>query len=262
MKAKILFGALLAVGAGSLVIGAGNRSIDQDELLNRLQQLETKVTLQQDIEDIRRLQYAYNYYNSTGMHKQAMAVISDNAESLEIGGRGVYLGKKGFIKGFGAYAGESGVPADRVQAFGNALFQVAAMDVITVSPDRKTAQARVRVLTPILRGFPETRQMLNAGEYEMGYVRENDVWKISRFKYVHVFSIVYGKDGSITPGYSTAPDGTADASTTWYHPWPETGTLPMHFPNPVTGEKSPELTGTTKYWIGNWPGEFGKTGHR
>jgi hypothetical protein len=269
MKSKVSigfgggFGVVVALAMSlTTAMAATAKDSSSQALLKRLEILEAKVAEQQDIEDIRRLQYAYNYYNSTDMHAQAMSLISDHAESLEIGGRGVYYGKKGFIKAFAAYGDATGVPRDHPQTFGNALFQVAAMDVITVAHDRKTAKARVRVLTPILRGFPETRQMLNAGEYEMGYVRENGVWKISKFKYVHVFSIAYGKDGSITPGYSTAPDGTADAPTTWYHPWPETGTLPMHFANPVTGEKSPELTGEQKYWIGNWPGEFGKTGHR
>jgi SnoaL-like domain len=231
------------------------------QLLERLEKLENELAIQKDIEDIRRLQYAYNYYNSNGMPAQVIGVIADKAESLEIGGRGVYKGKEGFIRAFQSYA-KDGKIKDKPQNFGDALFQVAAMDVITVAPDRQSAQARVRVLTPIFRGYPNTRFKLNAGEYEMKYLKEGGVWKISKFKYVHTFSADFNKDGTISPGYSTAPDKTADAPTTWYHPWPETGTLPYHFVNPVTGEPSPELTGTQRYWIGNWPGEFGKTGHR
>src|SRR5262245_54125457 len=116
MKAKYLIGLVFAVfvtGVASVLAATSGGDASQAELLKRLDQLEAKVTLQTDIEDIRRLQYAYNYYNSTSMHAQAMALISDNAESLEIGGRGVYRGKKGFVKGFGAYADASGVPRDR-----------------------------------------------------------------------------------------------------------------------------------------------------
>lgn len=253
--------AVLAAFAIALSASATSAEVTTQQLLERIEKLEQEVALQKDIEAVRRLQYAYNYYNSSSMHEQAMALISDNAESIEIGGRGVYYGKKGFIRAFAAYA-DDGKPKDEPQAFGNALFQVAAMDVITIAPDRQSAKARVRVLTPLFRNFPDSQYRLNAGEYEMGYVKENGVWKISKFKYVHTFSAKFNRDGTITPLYSTAPDKTADAPTTWYHPWPETGTLKHHFPNPVTGEYPPELTGPTKYWIGNWPGEFGKTGTR
>lgn len=246
----------------ALMLGAAPAmAVSNEDLLKRLEKLEQEVAVQKDIEAVRRLQYAYNYYNSSSMHAQAMALISDKAESIEIGGRGVYHGKKGFIEAFAAYADDSGQPRDRPQAFGNALFQIAAMDVITIAADGRSAQARLRVLTPIFRNYPQTTYRLNAGEYEMGYVKEEGVWKISRFKYVHTFSAQFNRDGTITPLYSTAPDKSADAPTTWYHPWPETGTLQFHFPNPVTGELPPQLLGPTHYWIGNWPGEFGKTGH-
>jgi hypothetical protein len=117
------------------------------------------------------------------------------------------------------------------------------------------------VLTPVLRNWPNTEAALNAGVYEMEYVKEDGRWMISKFKYVHVFVAHFKKDGTIEPGYSTAPDGKADAPTTWYHPWPEEGCLPFHFPNPVTGQLPPEVVTPQHYWIGNWAGEFGKTGH-
>ena len=52
-----------------------------------------------------------------------------------------------------------------------------------------------------------------------------------------------------------------DAPTTWYHPFPEAGVLQYHYPNPVTGEMPREVLDPTHYWKGNWPGEFGQTGH-
>ncbi len=232
---------------------------DIQELLARIEALEARVALQEDIEAIRRLQWAYNYYNTNSLHKQAMDLVSENAISIEIGGRGVYYGKKGFIQCFSNYGG--GEVEDRGKPFGRALFQLAAMDVITVAPDRKTAQCRLQVLTPIFAGFPNTRQQMNAGVYEMEYARENGIWLITKFKYVHVFAVTWNKDGTISPGYSTAPDGKADAPTTWYHPFPEAGVMPMHFANPVTGAPPlPELHDPKHYWVGNWPGEYGKVG--
>ena len=75
----------------------------QDDLIKRIEKLEYELAVQQDIEAVRRLQHTYNYYNTSGLHKQAMAVISDKAESIEIGGRGVYKGKTGFLRAFTAY---------------------------------------------------------------------------------------------------------------------------------------------------------------
>jgi len=230
-------------------------------LLERIERLEHELGVQKDIEEIRRLQFAYNYYNSNGYQKQLLGLIAENAESIEIGGQGVYRGKKGFERNFSRYRPDGKV-SDEARAFGRALVQLAGMDVITVAPDRQTAKGRVRVLTPILNGFPDAVFKFNAGDYEMEYVKEDGKWKISKFKYVHAFSAEFNKDGTITAGFSTRPDGSEDGPTTWYHPWPEVGPLPFHFENPVTGERAPELRNPQRYWIGNWPGEFGKTGHR
>jgi hypothetical protein len=127
--------------------------------------------------------------------------------------------------------------------------------------DRTRAQSRLRVLTPIFRTFPTAKPRFNGGDYEMEYIKEAGLWKIYKFKYVHNFAVTFEPDGSVTPGYSTAPSGREDGPTTWYHPWPETGVLPFHYPNPVSGKFPPDITGAEHYWIGNWPGEFGKTGH-
>ena len=242
------------------------RHYDDETLValhERLVELESRLAVQEDIEAIRKLQYTYNYYNQSGYSKQLLSLVSENAESIEIGGRGVYLGKDGFRRAFASYA-EDGEIRDRVKSFGDVLFQIASMDVINVAADRESATCRLIVLTPIFRGFPENpQQKMNAGVYEMKYVREEGQWLISKFKYVHVFSVGWGENGELVPGYSTAPNGEADGPTTWYHPWPESGALPFSYPNPVTGEYPPDNTNPTRYWIGNWSEEeFGKTGIR
>lgn len=252
--------ALVACVAIAACAPAGTeQTSDTSALEARLTELEIKLQRQEDIEAIRRLQYAYNYYNTSRMAKQVLDLVSENAVSIEIGGRGVYYGKEGFVRAFGGY--DENEVRDRAFPFGFSLFQLASMDVITLSEDGVSAKARVAVLTPILNGFPEkVTPRMNGGIYEMEYVKEEDQWLISKFKYVHSFNAMVNDKGEIYPGYSTAPNGREDAPTTWYHPWPETGILPFHFPNPVTGEFPPEITGDTKYWIGNWPDEFGTVG--
>src|SRR6187431_945182 len=72
-------------------------------LLKRIEALENEVGIQRDIEEVRRLQFVYNYYNSQGFTKQLLDLVSPNAESIEIGGQGVYKGKAGFERLFGQY---------------------------------------------------------------------------------------------------------------------------------------------------------------
>ena len=227
----------------------------------KVKALEHELGIQKDIEEVRRLHYIYMYYNSNRMAKQLIDLVAEDAESIEIAGRGVYYGKEGFRKNF-ANPGKDVI--DRGWSFGNVLFQLGGMDVITVADDRKTAKGRFAVLTPVITGFPDNQRVsLNAGVYEQEFIREDGLWKISKFKYVHYFMVQF-EDLQVIPGYSRWPDkdNPPDAPTTWYHPFPEAGVMPFHFPNPVTGETAPEIVDPTHYWIGNWPGEFWQKGRK
>jgi hypothetical protein len=46
--------------------------------------LEQEVGLQKDIEEIRRLQWICENYNSSGLFQQAIDLVAPNAESIEI----------------------------------------------------------------------------------------------------------------------------------------------------------------------------------
>jgi len=230
------------------------------DLMRRFEALEKKVQRLEDIEAIRRLQFTYNYYNSSRLYAQVLDLISESAETIEIAGRGVFKGKAGFAKNF--HPDKDGVVRDAGVEFGFVLFQLAGQDVITVAEDGKSALGRIRVVTSVYSEFPDTRPRYNGGDYEMKFVKENGRWLISRMKYVHNYSVTFAKDGTVQAGYSGPPYPDADGPTTWYHPWPETGVLPFHFPNPISGKFPPDVAGDQKYWQGNWPGEFGKYGPR
>jgi hypothetical protein len=250
-----IFLGLLAMSAPR----GGSRGGEVAALADRLAAVEDELREQRDIEEIRRLQHMYNYYNSSGMSQQVLDLVSPNAVSIEIGGQGVYRGKAGFQRLFGQY--HDGQVADHGTVFGRVLFQIVSQGVITVAKGGEQAKGRFRVLTPIFAGFPEARPRFNGGDYEMEYVKEGGKWMISKFKYIHAFAVTFEADGTVSPGYSTAPSGREDGPVTWYHPWPETGVLPFHYPNPITGQFPPDTTGGQHYWVGNWPGEFGETGH-
>jgi hypothetical protein len=229
----------------------------------RMKTFEHELGIQKDIEEVRRLHWIYMYYNSNRMAKQLIDLVAEKAESIEIGGRGVYYGKEGFRKNFiDTASGHASTVKDIGWSFGNCLFQLGAMDVITVADDRQTAKGRFAVLTPTIMGYPDNQRVsMNAGVYEQEFMKEDGIWKIKKFKYVHYF-MVQLEGVRVKPGYSRWPDekNPPDAPTTWYHPFPEAGVFPFHFANPVTGEPAPELVDPTHYWKGNWPGEFGQSG--
>lgn len=243
--------ALFLGSAPPLFLAAKAPYEEEPDIKIRLERMEDALELQKDIEEIRNLQYTYNYYNSGRLYKQVLDLVSEEAGTIEIAGRGVYRGKAGFAKNF--HPDEDGRVKDKGVGFGFVLHQLAGMDVITVAPDRQSAKARVRVLTTIFDNYPDTRERMNGGDYEMGYVKEGGKWLIHSMKYVHNFSVSRGEDGTIIPSYSSRADGTEYAPTTWYHPWPETGILPFHFPNPVTGEFPPDVTGKERFWNVNQP---------
>ncbi len=88
----IWFGIILSVSA------CGARDGNHEELTQRIAALEERLAAQEDIEQIRTLQFAYNYYNSGRLYKQLLDLVSEQAGTIEIAGRGVFKGKAGFAK--------------------------------------------------------------------------------------------------------------------------------------------------------------------
>jgi hypothetical protein len=226
-----------------------------EELERRLAQAEAELGRQQDVEAIRVLQYTYGYYMDKQLFKQVVDLFSEHPVSAEWGGSGVYLGRAGVIRRFGNgldVGPKYGVLREHLQLQG----------VIHVAPDRKTAKGRFHAL--ILWAMDPkdpTGQQWQMGIYENEYVRENGVWKFSKLDYKQVLTTPYSDGWGKTQLYSGCGPGTADLPTTWYHPYPENGVFPFHYPNPVTGADVPDMLDSTRYWIGNWPGEFGQCGH-
>src|SRR4029077_20966655 len=158
-------GACVGLAIAMSMTGCAARERNDSELVSRIAALEQRLAIQEDIEQIRTLQFAYNYYNSGRLYKQVLDLVSEHADTIEIAGRGVFKGKAGFAKNFSP--DPDGTVRDRGVAFGFVLHQLAGMEVITVASDRQSAKARVRVLTTVYDGFPDTKPGVNGGDYEM-----------------------------------------------------------------------------------------------
>lgn len=234
------------------------------ELTDRIETLEYKIGVQEDIEAIRTLMYSYAYYMDRSLFSQVLDLFSDNAVSCEAGGRGVYLGKEGcttlWNNIWGVYGGAEDKPP-----YGAMIEHFITKLVITVAPDRMTAESRGHFFSMGgVFGYPSTANT-QIGIYQLAYVKEDGVWKISKWWLPFTTTGYNYTTWAEDPGYSGCPseEFPPHEPTSAYHPFPEVFVVPFHYPNPVTGEEIPQngYTDPTHYWIGNWPDEWGQCGH-
>jgi hypothetical protein len=205
-----------------------------------LKEMEKRLQVVEDILEIDRLEKIYGYYLDNQQMQKVVDCFSDNAESIEIGDRGVFKGKEGIRRFFLEYLGRGtgGKDAGELR-HGGMAFHMQHQGVVTVDPDGQTAKGRWYVVMiqarPIEQGGP-TRSILGHGVYENEFVKDDGVWKIKKmFMSLHYRS-------PITEGWAELPNmaiGNApgrDADPTFYHPYPDMKILPFHWKHPVTGK--------------------------
>lgn len=239
-------------------------------ILQRLEEkvasLEHKLGLLEDKEAIRTLMYTYTYYMDRALYDQALDLFSDNVESCEVGGRGVYLGKEGCRTLWKDVFGPAYGGSENQLKFGWMVDHHVTKLVITVDPDGRKAQSRGHYFSMGgIFNHPEYTGM-QSGIYQLEYVKEDGAWKISKF-WLPLSTTGYNfTTWAETPSYSGCPSAEypPDRPSTYYHPFPEVYVVPFHYPNPVTGEEVPQngYLDPTRYWQGNWPSEWGRCGRQ
>ena len=215
---------------------------------------EKKINLLEDIEAIKRLQKAYNYYVEHMLGDAIIDCFADSSEVVLDWLEGKWLGKEGVKKYFGRIASGEGP-----SGFSHQLMPTGGL--ITVDADGKKARGRWYGFGGI---FWSDRGKVNGGSltsgiYEMGYIKEGGVWKILSIKWV----IPYGV--RIPEGWAMPEDiggrfvrGEASVPQT-QGPRPEAPMpvpdipvdpddlryvsgyiFPFHFKHPVTGKETTE----------------------
>lgn len=245
-----------------LAVTSAHAASNDDRLAaleQRLATLEHRLLLQEDVEKIRVLAFSYGYYMDNVLYDQVKALLSPKIDSCEISGYGVFVGHRGCVRMWTDLIGKP-LGADKNQlAFGRIAKHYMIKDVITVAPDGNSAKARFDYLS-IGGAFNQPdRTGSQVGVYNLSFLKESGVWKISKFN-VTFDTINYNqRDWATNPALRCPnPDVKPDAPATPYHPFPETGVIPFHYPNPVTGQPIQQPVTDTRYWFGNWPGEWGK----
>ncbi len=221
MKTSLLGGALH--GALALALLAATPVLAQSAS-ERLDALDARITRLEDMNQIERLQRTYGYFVDKSQWTQLAELFTEDA-TLEIGGKGIFLGKERVLEymhtAFGPDGAKEGMLANHMQ------FQ----PISNISPDGDVGWMRSRAYVMSIGGW-------GLPLYENEFRKEDGVWKISRL--TGPFTMYTNWNGWAEFALeNTWPDKFEPPPdlppSTVYLTYPAYYIIPFHYPNPVTG---------------------------
>ncbi|HLB30533.1 MAG TPA: nuclear transport factor 2 family protein [Gammaproteobacteria bacterium] len=222
-----LAAATLALGAASGARAQSASEIKQLEI--ELAALSDRIERLQDLSEVEIVQRAYGYYVDKSLWYDLADLWTEDG-TLEIGGRGVFLGRDRVFEymnvGLGAIGPKPGVLVDHQQ------FQ----PIVTINPDGKTAEMRAIAFVMSGGGWGHVY-------YENDYVKENGVWKMAKlhgpFNMYSGYDIGWLNNTTLNTFPEKFPPPPDLPPTVIYLTFPNYYVEPFHYPNPVTGEPMP-----------------------
>jgi hypothetical protein len=190
--------------------------------------LSARLQRQEDEDAVEKLQRQYGFFVDKALWKEAADLFTEDG-TLEIGGRGVFVGKKRVLE-YLIWLDPEGLTKGK-------LFEHQQLQpLVTIGPDGNTAQMRARFFGQV--GEYQKDGIWGMGTYENEYVKENGVWKIKK---LHAYFRMYTqyKDGwgkTALPNTKPEKDLPPDRPPTVVHEqYPSTFIPPYHYKHPVTG---------------------------
>jgi hypothetical protein len=188
--------------------------------------LSRKAQAAEDYIAISNLQRIYGYYVDKSRWDDVADLFARDC-SLEINGRGVYLGQsrvRQYMYKFGP--ARDGVLANHLQL----------QPVIHIAADGQSAQARWRAVIQV--GEINKSARWGEGTYENRYAREDGVWKIKHLHFYQTYYVDYysGWDKGalpLVPAYKDFPPDRPPSEE--YKVYPEFYVPAYHYKNPVSG---------------------------
>jgi hypothetical protein len=207
-----------------------------ETLAARAAALEHEVGLLEDANAIEKLQRIYGFYTDKQFWTQAADLFAANG-SIEVGGRGVYVGKDrvlAFLKSNGPEYPQPGRLFDQMQL----------QPIVHVAPDGQTAKGRWHMFAQEAQHGEYANWGL--GIFENEYVKESGVWKIAK---LHLYTTMYTpyEDGwaktaipNAGPSAELPPDRPPSVD---YAAYPAAFVVPFHYENPVTSGPGDKTAG-------------------
>ncbi|HTQ35892.1 MAG TPA: nuclear transport factor 2 family protein [Steroidobacteraceae bacterium] len=230
LNRSIIIMALAALCAP--VVQAAPSKADLAAIGKQLNSLGDRITRLQDLTDVEIVQDAYGYYVDKGQWRSISDLFADDA-TLEIGGKGVFLGKSRVFDymNIGMGGGRQIGPKD-----GSLIDHQQFQCLPDIMPDGVTAKARCIAFVMSSGGWGHNY-------YEDTYVKENGVWKIKKLHGPFNMYAGYkvGWEDNVT--VNTYPEKFQPypdlPPTVIYLTYPSYYVEPYHYPNPVTGKPMP-----------------------
>ena len=235
MNKKLLItgGAAFAMVAASALWMASAQAPSVEQSLAQARDaaaaLSARLQRQEDEDAVERLQRQYGYFVDKALWQEAADLFTEDG-TLEIGGRGVFVGKKRVLE-YLTWLGPEGLTK-------NHLYEHQQLQpLVTIGPDGNTAQMRSRFFGQV--GEYQKEGIWGTGTYENEYVKENGVWKIKKLHSYFRMYTRYADGWAKTAIANTKPekDLPPDRQPTVVHEqYPSTFIAPYHYKHPVTGK--------------------------
>jgi len=166
--------------------------------------LEARVRRLEDIEAIRKLQYAYCFYIQHWQEEELIGLFSKSA-CIDMGKGGLCQGEEG-LKLFFGYSNHYNTSLKKAPP--EYLHQLMPLSgIIDVEVDGKTAKGRwygFGVYSIPKKGRP--MGLFGTGIWENEFVKEDGVWKFKKLCYSLTFSTPYQKGWVKTPVWKDHPE--------------------------------------------------------
>jgi hypothetical protein len=214
----------IAVPAGALDVSALQKTADD---------VEHRLGLLEDYQQLENLQMRYGYYLAT-LEWDRLSQLFAADGNIEIALRGAYVGRASIRRSLNLY-GEPGVHE------GNLHNHMQFQPVIHVAEDGKTARVRARAFS--MMGNYGKAGMWMGGIYENQFVKENGVWHFKHDQVYNTYFIPYDegwKDLKPRPPPGVSATNPPDRPpSVQFEMFPRPSYVPpFHFDNPVTGKPS------------------------
>ena len=208
-----------------------------EELERKVNDLEKRLSIMEDIEEIKKLQKAYGYYLEHWMNDEIIDLFADSSDLVLNGAEGGKQDLKDFFKSL--------KDLSRSPEFLHQAMQLCG--IIDIAPDGETAQGRWygygAVALPAGKGV---RPLSLNGIYTGEYIKQDGKWKIKKLVFHPIMLVPPGESwvkkeriAAITPvkpKKNAKPRKPLDSDARY----PSGYIVPFHFKHPVTGKKTGE----------------------
>jgi hypothetical protein len=193
------------------------------------ERIAAKLTRLEDENAIERLQRAYGFYVDKAMWQEAADLFADDG-TLEIGGRGVFVGRQRVLE-YLAWLAPDGIK------YGMLFNHIQLQPIVTVADDGQSAKGRWHFIAEV--GEHQKSAMWGMGNYENEYVKQNGVWKIRKLYSIFRMYTPYADGWAKTAMPNTRPEKDLPPDrppTVTYDLYPKVYFAPEHYRHPVTGK--------------------------